>query len=612
MSLYLPDQKLGTHSQPGSSSHKFILKGRQTGAMHRGHSWVFRAESHDTMMAWYEDIKNLTEKTGKEREAFVRQHARSISGTSQAGDSDTAMDEDEADQVPYSGAPSSAAIATQPEPVPAQRPQPGGRFPSDLQLGRGGSRIAPSPSSASSDHSPGVVAVAGGHDHHGPGSANVSTEPSPGATNELDRSGEGVVSPVSAMSGPVPEAGRSEPNVIAAGYMKQPSERTREPEMKSQAVNEPTSVVAGNAAPQKGTVSTYQPEKTATQPAPSTEEVGESAPNVIVAGGQQFGVTPNEQERPPDISAQQVREQPAPLGTASAVHHHHSDPSSHGPNVAILAGQMKPKQETRQPDEVSTTAVGLGAQEAPAREAPALEHAPISAVGPQPTGTEMAEQPSIALVGSANTDRSEDREGETSLSQPPKLSSEPIRSGEEGAASVPAVLSIHDPAHERQVRAPPYDPDAGEFIPGSSSIPANEDSVTTDEPRDTPEAPASILRDGQPEGLDTKKEVISSEPGVEDMPRPTVLSPIAEHPDFLGLAAPARPEAGLAQRMESDQSITLPITKAPERTREVEEPRDTGRSSTGGEGQILAQRTMRVQTVNRHVEEGRLQTGGAP
>merc|ERR1711964_829060 len=45
--------------------------------------WVFRAESYDTMNAWYEDIRALTEKSPQERNAFVRQHARSISGTSQ-------------------------------------------------------------------------------------------------------------------------------------------------------------------------------------------------------------------------------------------------------------------------------------------------------------------------------------------------------------------------------------------------------------------------------------------------------------------------------------------------------------------------------------------------
>src|SRR5256885_17077519 len=87
MSLHLPEQKLGSHSQLGSTSNKFMLKGRQTGSMHRGHSWVFRAESYDTMQAWYEDIKTLTEKSPQERNAFVRQHVRSISGTSQRSNS---------------------------------------------------------------------------------------------------------------------------------------------------------------------------------------------------------------------------------------------------------------------------------------------------------------------------------------------------------------------------------------------------------------------------------------------------------------------------------------------------------------------------------------------
>src|SRR3954467_13923085 len=79
MSLYLPEQKLGSHSTPGSSSNKFVLKGRQTGAMHRGHTWVFRAESYDTMLAWYEDIKQLTERTPEDRSAYVRGHMRSAS-----------------------------------------------------------------------------------------------------------------------------------------------------------------------------------------------------------------------------------------------------------------------------------------------------------------------------------------------------------------------------------------------------------------------------------------------------------------------------------------------------------------------------------------------------
>ena len=67
---------------------------------------MFRAESYDTMLAWFSDIKNLTEKTGAERKEFIRRsHARSVSaGSHKAGSisSDGGMDEDEADDVPYS------------------------------------------------------------------------------------------------------------------------------------------------------------------------------------------------------------------------------------------------------------------------------------------------------------------------------------------------------------------------------------------------------------------------------------------------------------------------------------------------------------------------------
>lgn len=126
MSLHLGDQKLGSHSEAGSSSHKFMLKGKQSGSSaHKGHNWVFRAESYDTMMAWFEDIRNLTEGTGEQRNAYVRKHARSISGTSdrQTVSSD-GMDEDEADAVPYTADAASLAEANPPEQRPV-RPQPG-------------------------------------------------------------------------------------------------------------------------------------------------------------------------------------------------------------------------------------------------------------------------------------------------------------------------------------------------------------------------------------------------------------------------------------------------------------------------------------------------------
>ncbi|PTD04202.1 Phosphatidylinositol 4,5-bisphosphate-binding protein SLM1 [Fusarium culmorum] len=100
MSLYLPEQKVGSHSNEGGSSNKFILKGRQTGGMHRGHTWVFRAESHDTMMAWYEDIKALTEKTAEERSQFVRSHSRSLSRSSRRSVSSDGLVDDE-DEEPF-------------------------------------------------------------------------------------------------------------------------------------------------------------------------------------------------------------------------------------------------------------------------------------------------------------------------------------------------------------------------------------------------------------------------------------------------------------------------------------------------------------------------------
>lgn len=153
MSLHIPDQKLGSHSNTGSSSHKFMIKGRQSGGIHRGHAWIFRAESHDTMLAWYDDIKNLTEKTGEERNAYIRQHARSVSAGSNkalSSSDDGVMDEDEADQVPYSTTASqrdlSPAVVQRP-----QRPSPGGRFPSAIATDRTSQVMLPPSSPSSSE-----------------------------------------------------------------------------------------------------------------------------------------------------------------------------------------------------------------------------------------------------------------------------------------------------------------------------------------------------------------------------------------------------------------------------------------------------------------------------
>lgn len=152
MSLALVDQKLGSRSSTDSTSHKFMLKGRQSGGMHRGHAWVFRAESYDTMLAWYNDIKSLTEKTGAERNAFIqRSHARSVSaGSNRAGSvSSDGMEEDEADEVPYSA--TASQRENEQEQFP-QRPNPGGRFPSNIDVDSRNSQV---PLSTSSNESSG-------------------------------------------------------------------------------------------------------------------------------------------------------------------------------------------------------------------------------------------------------------------------------------------------------------------------------------------------------------------------------------------------------------------------------------------------------------------------
>jgi hypothetical protein len=177
-----------------------MLKGRQTGGMHRGHAWVFRAESYDTMMAWFADIKELTEKSGKERDAFVRRsHARSLSGGSMKahsiGDSsDGGMEEDEADAQPYSSEQSVRGASTVgmagrmgadhqhsgdaeagegahgygDERLDTagwrtfQRPSPGGRFPSDLNVHRGlQAPLSPSSGESSTERDRDTVAAAG-------------------------------------------------------------------------------------------------------------------------------------------------------------------------------------------------------------------------------------------------------------------------------------------------------------------------------------------------------------------------------------------------------------------------------------------------------------------
>lgn len=60
ISLSLNDCTVAEHSKKGSSDFKFILHIKQNGIIHRGHNWVFRTDSYESMMDWFNNIKKLT------------------------------------------------------------------------------------------------------------------------------------------------------------------------------------------------------------------------------------------------------------------------------------------------------------------------------------------------------------------------------------------------------------------------------------------------------------------------------------------------------------------------------------------------------------------------
>lgn len=60
ISLSLNDCTVAEHSKKGSSDFKFILHTKQNGIIHRGHNWVFRTDSYESMMDWFNNIKQLT------------------------------------------------------------------------------------------------------------------------------------------------------------------------------------------------------------------------------------------------------------------------------------------------------------------------------------------------------------------------------------------------------------------------------------------------------------------------------------------------------------------------------------------------------------------------
>ena len=117
-------------------------------------------------MGFYEDIKKLIESSGAERSAFVAshsvRHARKESAASQkdarSSGSENGLDNDEADEVPYS-AEQSQLLASTAGSVREVRPE-GGRFPSDLAIDR--VRAPMSATSGESDE----AAVAGAGSMH--------------------------------------------------------------------------------------------------------------------------------------------------------------------------------------------------------------------------------------------------------------------------------------------------------------------------------------------------------------------------------------------------------------------------------------------------------------
>jgi hypothetical protein len=87
------------------------------------------------MMAWYADIEqlvNLPHMSSSQRETFIASHTpeEMLDRQRQSGSSSPGLDEDEADEVPYSQI-NSIEEAT---PLSPQRPPPGGSFPSETQL----------------------------------------------------------------------------------------------------------------------------------------------------------------------------------------------------------------------------------------------------------------------------------------------------------------------------------------------------------------------------------------------------------------------------------------------------------------------------------------------
>ncbi len=79
MSIALEDCQLQDFGKnPSKTNVKFTLYAKTKGISHRGHNWSFKADSYDSMMEWYKDLKNLSESSSRDNRAdYISRKLRS-------------------------------------------------------------------------------------------------------------------------------------------------------------------------------------------------------------------------------------------------------------------------------------------------------------------------------------------------------------------------------------------------------------------------------------------------------------------------------------------------------------------------------------------------------
>lgn len=61
MSISLDECEVSEHSGKNDSVHRFVLRTKQNGLIHRGHNWMFRADSYASMMKWFNRLQQMTQ-----------------------------------------------------------------------------------------------------------------------------------------------------------------------------------------------------------------------------------------------------------------------------------------------------------------------------------------------------------------------------------------------------------------------------------------------------------------------------------------------------------------------------------------------------------------------